>query len=346
VWRIALKVDGDFGTWVGQVDAHSGEIRTFEDESKYARVKGGIYPIGNDQNCPEGCEQPGYPMPFANITIGATNTATNAMGTFNCTPGGSTATTTLNGTYVKVVDQCGAVSQAVTCNGDIDLGISGGSDCTVPEGASAGNTHAARSSFYHLNRIAEHARVWLPSRTWLSLRLTDNVNISSTCNAVWDGSAVNFFKSGGGCNNTGEIAAVFLHEWGHGLDQNDGGGFDSPSEAYGDITSLILSPSSAVANGTTTIGASSLSLARSAVSANTYSRLPPASARFVIHCLASPTDCIACACTCPTAAGWYTLKSLSSIPALTPVGKSLTIPPISYQRPGCVPASEPRPMST
>uniref|UniRef100_UPI00325FA66F hypothetical protein n=1 Tax=Sphingomonas sp. TaxID=28214 RepID=UPI00325FA66F len=65
------------------------------------------------------------------------------------------------------------------------------------------------------------------------------VNINQTCNAVWNGSAVNFYKSGGGCNNTGEIAGVFLHEWGHGLDQNDGGGFDNPSEAYADVTSIM-----------------------------------------------------------------------------------------------------------
>ena len=69
--------------------------------------------------------------------------------------------------------------------------------------------------------------MWLPTRSWLAARLTDNVNLNSTCNAFWDGAAVNFFKSGGGCNNTGEIAAVFLHEWGHGLDQNDGGGTDN-----------------------------------------------------------------------------------------------------------------------
>jgi hypothetical protein len=36
--------------------------------------------------------------------------------------------------------------------------------------------------------------------------------------------------------NTGEIAGVFLHEWGHSFDQNDGGGTDNPGEAYGDIT--------------------------------------------------------------------------------------------------------------
>ena len=35
---------------------------------------------------------------------------------------------------------------------------------------------------------------------------------------------MNFFRSGAGCGNTGEIAAVFDHEWGHGLDDNDANG--------------------------------------------------------------------------------------------------------------------------
>lgn len=29
-----------------------------------------------------------------------------------------------------------------------------------------------------------------------------------------------FFKSGGGCSNTGEISDVMQHEWAHGLDAN------------------------------------------------------------------------------------------------------------------------------
>jgi hypothetical protein len=239
VWRIALRVPGEQGTWVGLVDAATGTIRSLVDDDRYARVKGGIYPISNDQICPDGCEQPNYSMPFADITIGATSTTTSTLGNFNCSPAGAIATTTLSGQYVKVFDQCGAISQSITCGGDVNLSVSTGTDCTVPAGASSGNTHAARSSFYHLNRIAEHARTWLPSVSWLNAQLVDNVNISNTCNAVWSGGSVNFYKSGGGCNNTGELASVFLHEWGHGLDQNDGGGFDNPSESYGDVTSIM-----------------------------------------------------------------------------------------------------------
>ena len=47
------------------------------------------------------------------------------------------------------------------------------------------------------------------------------MNINQTCNAFWGGGTVNFYRSGGGCFNTGEIAGVFDHEWGHGLDDND-----------------------------------------------------------------------------------------------------------------------------
>ena len=86
--------------------------------------------------------------------------------------------------------------------------------------------------------------------------MTDNVNINQTCNAYWDGGGstgtVNFYRSGGGCRNTGEIAAVFLHEWGHGIDQNDGGGYDNPSEAYADITSFVLTHASCIGRGFTT----------------------------------------------------------------------------------------------
>ena len=257
-WRIAIKVQGEPGVWVGLVDAHSGAVLALYDETRYAQVKGAVFPISDDGACPDGCEQAGFAMPFADIKIGASSSTSGSMGSFACTPGGSTAATTLAGQYVKVVDTCGAISQTVACDADLDLKTSSGTDCAVPTGASAGDTHAARSSFYHLNRIKEHARAWLPSNNWLGQQLMDNVNINLTCNAFWDGGGatgtVNFYRSSAasGCRNTGEIAGVFLHEWGHGLDQNDGGGYDNPSEAYADITSFLLTHSSCIGRGFST----------------------------------------------------------------------------------------------
>lgn len=248
-WRFAMRVSGEPGTWVGLVDAHGGEVLALYDDDQYARAKGGVYPLSNDQICPDGCEQAGTPMPFANVTVGAIPRTANPMGLFNCSPAGETATTTLAGPYVRVVDGCGAVSQSTTCAADLDLMTGPGTDCAVPSGASPGNTHAARSSFYHLNRIIEKAQAWLPANVWLTQPLTSNVNINATCGAVWSGGAVNFYRSGSVCRNAGEIASVFLHEWGHGLDQNDGGGFDNPSEAYADITSFLQTHSSCIGRG-------------------------------------------------------------------------------------------------
>jgi subtilisin-like proprotein convertase family protein len=251
VWRVSVAVEGEPGSWVALVNAHSGQILSFVDENQYAQAKGGVYPVSNDGAIPDGVEAAGYPMPFANITIGASTQITGSVGAFNCAPGGSTATTTLNGQYVKVNDTCGAISVSTTCDTDLNLGVSGGTDCIVPPGTSAGDTHAARSSFYHLNRIAEHGRAWLPGNAWLNAQLTNNVNLTQTCNAYWSPGAgtVNFFRSGGGCANTGELAGVFLHEWGHGFDQNDGGGTDNPGEAYGDVTALMATHVSCIGRG-------------------------------------------------------------------------------------------------
>ncbi len=55
-----------------------------------------------------------------------------------------------------------------------------------------------------------------------------------------------------GCNNTGEIAGVFLHEFGHGLDQNDGTGTAPESatgEAMGDTFALLQTQQSCVGSG-------------------------------------------------------------------------------------------------
>ena len=247
-WKFVMRISGEPETWVGMVNANSGEILALYDDNKYAQVKGGIYPESSDQICPSGCEQPNYPMPFTDLNIDGNLQTANSMGMFECSPYGSLARTTLNGPYVYVHDNCGAISQSVTCDDDLDLRTSTGADCVVPSGSSAGNTHASRSSFYHLNRAKEIARFWLPGTSWLSAKLTDNININSTCNAYWDGT-VNFYKSGGGCNNTGEIAGVVLHEWGHGFDQNDGGGYDNPSEAYADTSEFMYDHTSCVGRG-------------------------------------------------------------------------------------------------
>ncbi len=251
-WVIESRVAGDLGRWETLIDARTGEVLALEDRNQYAQhqVVGGVFPVSNDGSGPEGTEQAGWPMPWADTAPGGTS-FTDGGGNAGCIPG--SISTTLSGRFVKILDTCGAISE--TNAGNIDLGTSAGHDCTVPAGRSAGDTHSARSGFYELNRMKEQARGQLPTNGWLQQQLTANMNIVSTCNAFWNGTTVNFFRSGGGCGNTGEIAAVFDHEWGHGMDNNGvNPSITSPGESIADIYAALRLNTSCIGRGFFLVG--------------------------------------------------------------------------------------------
>ena len=222
VWVIQPTFDNVMQNYEAFVDAHSGEILSFKDTNHYVtsrrEVLGGVLPVTNDGVVPDGVEQPGWPMPFATVTTPSGSVTTDGGGNLPFAVDGD-ITSTLSGEYVHMNDNCGAIS--LTSAGDLDFGTSAGTDCTTPGTGGAGNTHASRSGFHELNRIIEMGRGQLPSNNWLTQQLTSNMNINQSCNAFWNGASVNFYRSGGVCANTGEIAGVFDHEWGHGLDDND-----------------------------------------------------------------------------------------------------------------------------
>jgi Zn-dependent metalloprotease len=253
VWTFVFQRSPDHANYEVMVDAHSGEVISFQDTNSYidAGVTGGVYPSTSTEICPSngtcGIMQSNWPMPFADTGLASPNNFTNSAGRFNYTSG--TVTTTLTGRYVDIVDSCGAVNTSST-TGNINLaGTNGQHDCTTG-GGGAGNTASSRSAFYEVNKLAELARGWLPTNTWLQARLTTNVNLNNTCNAFWNGSSINFYRSGGGCRNTGEIASVFDHEWGHGLDDNDAGGaLSNSSEGYADIAGIYRLQDSCIGHG-------------------------------------------------------------------------------------------------
>jgi hypothetical protein len=237
-WQFTFHRDGTVGTWRARVDAATGEVLELVDANEYAQATGGAKVLGTSTN---------LPVPFTNLSTGG---FANSAGVY--TFGGGALTSSLNGQYVRINDSCGAISLAADGSGNLNFGTSGGTDCTTPGVGGAGNTHSARTQFYHLNRAKETARGWLPGNTWLNAQLTANVNLNQTCNAYWNGATVNFFRSGGGCGNTGEIEAVSLHEYGHGLDNNDGNGSapdKGTGETYGDFTAALATHSSCIGPG-------------------------------------------------------------------------------------------------
>ena len=152
---------------------------------------------------------------------------------------------TLSSTRFKVVNN-GGQSASAPVNGDVVF--DGQSNSTLSE----------NTTFYHLAVVQAWARPVI-NPNWFSTQVVANVNLNDICNAFWNGRTLNFFKAGDrttssgktiSCANTGEIADVVYHEWGHGLHQNTGGIRDRAfSEGVGDTVAQLITGSADVGPG-------------------------------------------------------------------------------------------------
>jgi len=242
-WRTSLTVPGRIESWVMIHDAVTGARLFVFDSNRYAcstpsspqgRVVGGIWP-GPIEEVTETI----HALPHARVNNGGGVDA-DGNGVFPFTVGQS-ATTTLSGQYFDMnCAGCNTPAQAFATSqapGPLSLGV-GGNDAT----GNGISTRAERNCFYHLNVIREIVAKHLSDAAtngFLTQRTDATVNINQSCNAYYDGS-VNFYRSSGQCNNTGEIADVMQHEWGHGLDDHTGGIQDGGmSEGVGDVVAFL-----------------------------------------------------------------------------------------------------------
>lgn len=259
----------DHAVWAGHVDAITGEVVAFGDTNRYAcpqnpigRVSGGIRPAeATDAELVRS-----FPLVRVDARDGAIGTSFNGLFAW----GGGSVSTTLGGTFFTThcvdcvksqsdpVDEWQAFTSGAT--GFLELGSGGGDVITPSKTLSFGNgtsTPAERTAFFHTNVARLMALKWL-SLPWLQTNVPVNVNINDSCNAFWNGVSTNFFKTGVSgsvtCSNTGEIRDVMQHEWGHGLDANDGlppglaAGFGdfATGEAVGDHVALFVDHDSCI----------------------------------------------------------------------------------------------------
>ena len=75
-----------------------------------------------------------------------------------------------------------------------------------------------------------------------------NVNLGSTCNAYYDYESINFYQSGGGCNNTA-FGHVVYHEYGHHLIAVAGSGQGAYGEGMADCIALLMTSDTVMAPG-------------------------------------------------------------------------------------------------
>jgi hypothetical protein len=240
VWELSFRRKGVSGTWRGRVDATTGEIVEFLDTNLDAGATGGVAADSDS-----GAEIL-RPMPFTDLGGGQ---STNSAGMYSYS--GTPVTSTFNGLFVGVGDFCGGISLTSNTAGDLPFGSTSAGNCETPGFGGGGNTRAARTSFYHVNRGKDMVRGWLPGNTWLNSQLVVSVNNVGACNGYWNGSRILLYGAvQGACGASGEEPGFILHEFGHGVDQNDGNGLDaSTTEAYADVTAALTLHNSCVAPG-------------------------------------------------------------------------------------------------
>ncbi len=106
-----------------------------------------------------------------------------------------------------------------------------------------------RTTYNAINTVHEYMKTKYPLFTGLDYPLPANIDVAGTCNAFYNGSAVNFFDYGGGCNATSLVADVGYHEYGHGINdkfyQSIGFSFNNGSmgEGYADLWALGITTS-------------------------------------------------------------------------------------------------------
>lgn len=258
-WEVPISaVDASGNGPIGRVyvDARTGAFLQFASDKHECGIPG----------C-RGDREP--PAPFAPIATTVTvmawthtlfspvSTPTNVAlpGVKVTVPGQGTFTTDLNGQFTVDLQAPTQITVALkgthcstiqgTAPMTATLTLQPGVNAVAQLGtAGAGEQPLAHSTTYYWTwQVNEWARAVLGNSFELSVADTVSpfVNITSTCNAYYTTNTINFYQSGGGCNNTA-AASVVAHEWGHGLDDRYGGisQTNGLSEGWGDICSMYL----------------------------------------------------------------------------------------------------------
>jgi hypothetical protein len=137
----------------------------------------------------------------------------------------------LRGPFFVIENQSGPAmeqAKAAVADNPIDLLFS----------ATGEDQLAQISAFYWANVARDLARNVLSPADLVALPI--RTNIDASCNAFWNGSSLNFFRSGGGCLNTA-YSDVVMHEFGHAIDAAKGGILDGGySEGFGDAVAVLI----------------------------------------------------------------------------------------------------------
>lgn len=189
------------------------------------------------------------PASFATHVAGGTTLAASVSGQISFAGGTTTVSPGLDGMFVNVLN--GAGSRATT---SLSLNDGGVALWT----AASSLIEAQLTAYIHANRAKEYARLFVPALPWLAGQIQVTVNEEGSCNAYSTGDDIHFLQAGSAgnisCENTGLLADVIYHEFGHSLHANvliEGvGAFEGAvSEGMSDVYAALITGDPAMGRG-------------------------------------------------------------------------------------------------
>jgi len=178
-------------------------------------------------------------LPYARVVVDGQEIFADRFGqwTYDSPLGGPYAVSSgLEGRYFRVNNEAGP-------NGLVQTTADSGEFVQVihNDANSSELRRAEVNAYLEANRIRDWVLELNPEYPVIAdeLDFDINVNINNNCNAFYNGSSINFFTSGGGCQNTA-FASVVFHEYGHHMINVGGSGQGEYGEGMSDTVSALL----------------------------------------------------------------------------------------------------------
>ncbi|MCW5775445.1 MAG: hypothetical protein KIS87_03230 [Phycisphaeraceae bacterium] len=221
------------------VDAQTGALIHTRNEVLHVDVIGKLEGMASPGTNPDFAGNPPVMMAVQDMRVvvqGGNNAYSDDNGNFVIPHGGVnpvTVTSNLdNGLWVDVNDSSG--TPVLSISGTFTPGVHGVLQYnTSPSQFTTAQVNAA----IHTAKTHDYIR-YRTSWTGMDFKCPANVNINSSCNAYFDGSSINFYRAGGGCNNT-SYSSVVAHEYGHYIVARLGLAQGAFGEGYSDTCSMI-----------------------------------------------------------------------------------------------------------
>jgi hypothetical protein len=238
--------DADYAKKLLVVDLATGQV-VYEENMILHGVEGTVQGQATQGSGADECEAEQYePLPYALVTSAGLSAYADENGDFQLNTSGTvTVNSGVEGRYFSVNNQSGS-------NGSASASINdGGSGLLNHNAANSSESERAEVNAYiQSNVVRDFVLEYHPDYPTVSTELdfSINVGVSGTCNAFYDGSSINFYNAGGGCNNTA-FSVIVHHENGHHYVATGGSGQQQYGEGMSDCFSVLVSGDSKLARG-------------------------------------------------------------------------------------------------